>query len=92
MLLIKNARLWRWRRPHRHSTWPQQNDASGHSSSSSIMPEGGLVQGWMLVEEAGGAFVDVGYDDDNDDDNGERGTSADRVRSFAQSGSSMSVP
>lgn len=61
MLLIKNARLWRWRRPHGYL-----DDADVSGSSNDIMPEGGLVRGWMLVDPERGVFADVGYDDEFD--------------------------
>ncbi len=76
MLLIKNARLWRWRRPHRLASPTSSSVDDG--SDSSIMPEGSLVKGWMLVNEAQGVFADVGYDDD---EQGEA-AAADRVRGY----------
>jgi len=82
MLLIKNARLWRWRRPHRLASPTSSSVDDGTtgdgSDSSSIMPEGSLVGGWLLVDEAQGVFADVGYDDDEQD--GE--AAADRVRGY----------
>lgn len=78
MLLIKNVQLWRWRRPHRHHCCLSQEGAAAASKDDgSIMPEGGLVKGWMLVDEARGVFADVGYDDE------EGGDDADRVGGFS---------